>query len=458
MKTLLARVFIGIVVLAIGLGGWFAGVRLEGRAPEVQIDLPSSILGATPELRVEIDDAKSGLRSVQVRLIQGSRTITLAEYDYAGSSLQRSGNQRHATLHLPLNTRQMGIQDGEAVLEISARDYAWRNWFHGNHALVEQPLTFDTRPPAVQILSQAHYINQGGSGLIIFRTSKDCPQAGVSVGDNYFPAYAGFFSDPQIYLAFFALRHNQGTDTQMFVSVTDHAGNQARSGFYHHIRRRTFKQDTLRISDNFLNMLLPKFNQIEPVDASNSRLASFLAINRNLRRENDAFLTALAKNSRPDLLWEGTFLRFPNSAPMAGFADHRKYEYHGEIIDEQVHLGVDLASTSQAPVPAANHGIVLLAEDVGIYGQTVVIDHGFGLLSLYAHLSHIMVSPDQQVSRGDIIGNSGLTGLAGGDHLHFSVLVHNTFVNPLEWWDAAWIENNITNKLDAVKGEGKGSG
>ena len=96
---------------------------------------------------------------------------------------------------------------------------------------------------------------------------------------------------------------------------------------------------------------------------------------------------------------------------------------------------------------------MILAEDVGIYGQTVVIDHGFGLLSLYAHLSYTSVASGQQVRRGDIIGNSGLTGLAGGDHLHFSILVHNTYVNPVEWWDGAWIENNISSKIRAVKGE-----
>lgn len=452
MKTLLTRTLAGLAVVILGLGVWFTAVRLEGGMPEVHVNLPSAILGATPELEIDIRDIKSGLRSVRVRLIQNEKTITLTEQGLPGSSLQRYQNQREYSVTLPLNTRQMGIQDGQARLEISARDYAWRNWFHGNHALVEQPITFDTRPPIIQVLTQAHYLTPGGSGLIIFRTSKDCSKAGVQVGDNYFPAYSGYFADPQIYLAFFALRHDQSSNTSLAVTATDHAGNQARSGFYYHIRRRTFKQDVMRISDGFLNMLLPKFDTPAAPGAADPRLEAFLHINRDLRIENDALVTALSQNSRPELMWEGTFLRFPNSAPMAGFGDHRKYEYRGEIVDEQTHLGVDLASTSQAPVPAANHGVVLLADDVGIYGQTVVIDHGFGLLTLYSHLSHLSVAAGQEVRRGDIIGNSGLTGLAGGDHLHFSVLVHNTFVNPLEWWDGTWIQNNITSKIQAVKG------
>ncbi|MCK5164539.1 MAG: M23 family metallopeptidase, partial [Desulfobacula sp.] len=78
-------------------------------------------------------------------------------------------------------------------------------------------------------------------------------------------------------------------------------------------------------------------------------------------------------------------------------------------------------------------------------------DHGFGLCSLYSHLNQISVSKEALVKKGDDIGFTGLTGLAGGDHLHFSMIVHNVFVNPVEWWDSAWIKNNIISKIDFVK-------
>jgi len=116
-----------------------------------------------------------------------------------------------------------------------------------------------------------------------------------------------------------------------------------------------------------------------------------------------------------------------------------------------VHLGIDLASVSQSPVPAANRGKVVLTENIGIYGKTVIIDHGFGLFSMYSHLSGFGVQEGQIVDRGTIIGQTGTTGFAAGDHLHFGVLVHNTFVNPVEWWDASWIKNNITAKIEAVQ-------
>ena len=136
---------------------------------------------------------------------------------------------------------------------------------------------------------------------------------------------------------------------------------------------------------------------------------------------------------------------------MAGFADHRSYLYNDEIIDDQNHMGVDLASFANSPIEAANDGVVIFAQNLGIYGLTVVIDHGQGLASLYGHLSSFSVAQGSVVKKGDVIAYSGRTGLANGDHLHFSILVHGIFVNPLEWWDAHWIKNNITRKLDLIK-------
>ncbi|WP_172683796.1 M23 family metallopeptidase [Desulfosarcina cetonica] len=77
----------------------------------------------------------------------------------------------------------------------------------------------------------------------------------------------------------------------------------------------------------------------------------------------------------------------------------------------------------------------------------MVLDHGFGLFSLYGHLSAIDVTVGTVVEKGQILGRTGMTGMAGGDHLHYAMLIHQTFVNPVEWWDEAWIKNNISAKI-----------
>ena len=133
---------------------------------------------------------------------------------------------------------------------------------------------------------------------------------------------------------------------------------------------------------------------------------------------------------------------------MAGFAEHRTYYYNNEEIDKQVHLGIDLASTKRAEVHAANRGKVVFADYLGIYGNTVILDHGQGIFSLYSHLSEIGAAVDELKDKGAVIGLSGTTGMAGGDHLHFSMIVNGIFVSPLEWWDQQWLQLNIDDILN----------
>jgi murein DD-endopeptidase MepM/ murein hydrolase activator NlpD len=180
-----------------------------------------------------------------------------------------------------------------------------------------------------------------------------------------------------------------------------------------------------------------------------SSVETFLKVNRDVRRQNSAEIVRVTGKTENRKLWEGRFLRLSKSATRARFAERRTYHYKGRTIDRQVHLGIDLASIKQAPVPAANSGKVVFVGSLGIYGNTVVIDHGLGLFSLYAHLSSISRDEGQAVGQGDIIGRTGSSGMAGGDHLHFSMLVHNTFVSPVEWWDETWINNNISGKLES---------
>jgi murein DD-endopeptidase MepM/ murein hydrolase activator NlpD len=196
---------------------------------------------------------------------------------------------------------------------------------------------------------------------------------------------------------------------------------------------------------------MPEFaSQVKTAEGA-TLIDAFLSVNRDMRRKNYEEIVKVTSQSEAKMHWKGAFVRLPGAANRAGYADHRKYLYKGKTIDNQTHMGVDLASLKSSPIPAANTGKVVHADNIGIYGRTVIIDHGFGLFSLYAHLSNIDVSVGQMVSKGDIIGNTGTTGLAGGDHLHFSMLVHHTFINPIEWWDSHWVQDNILIKTGSVQ-------
>jgi murein DD-endopeptidase MepM/ murein hydrolase activator NlpD len=230
------------------------------------------------------------------------------------------------------------------------------------------------------------------------------------------------------------------------IKAVDKAGNEALTSFRYTAIPRKFRQDKLNISDNFLESKMPQYYNI--ITDTRDNLQIYLRVNNDLRRENSVFLHDLGHKTAPRMLWDKkAFMRLPNAAPKAGFGDQRTYYYQGKEIDHQTPMGVDLASLEGATVPAANSGKVVFAGFFGIYGETVIIDHGLGLQTLYSHLRQIDVKEGQEVKKGDPIGKTGTTGLAGGDHLHFGVLVFGHETSPIEWWDQHWIDDNILNKL-----------
>lgn len=268
--------------------------------------------------------------------------------------------------------------------------------------------------------------------------------SGVKVGDLFFP---GFRQPNGDYYCFFAFPHF--LTVQQYapdIMAEDMAGNVTSSRLAFRPIDKQFRHDNIPLSDNFLNSKMPDFQADFP-DAT-SMLDLFLKVNSVMRKSNEEKLLEVGRNTASNMLWKGEFLRLPNSANRAGFADHRSYIYGGRVVDEQTHLGLDLASLAMAPIPAANSGRVVFAGNLGIYGQLVIVDHGLGLMSLYSHMSEIAVNVGTEVKKGDILGRTGTTGMAGGDHLHFGMLVSGVQVQPIEWLDSHWIKDNVIDRLE----------
>jgi murein DD-endopeptidase MepM/ murein hydrolase activator NlpD len=280
--------------------------------------------------------------------------------------------------------------------------------------------------------------------VAVYTLSEPPSKTGVKVGDRVFPA----FRQPSgAYVCFFALPWNMPSSSFVpKVVASDLAGNQRSVGLYYHVNAKTFPGDKINVTPQFLeSKIVPDFQQFFP--ETDSPLELFLKVNRDLRKENLAKVFEVGQQSAAAPLWSGIFLRQPNAAVPGNFAQPRTYLHNGLIIDHQTHLGIDLASTAHAPVPATNAGKIVFAGELGIYGNCVIIDHGLGLQTLYGHLSQIDVKAGDPVTKGQIIGRTGTSGLAGGDHLHYDVLVSGQQVNPIEWWDPNWIRNNVTDKL-----------
>lgn len=455
MKRILFVILVSAVLIPVV---WGLVYKFEGEKPIVNIQLPSLYLKKSYDMSLDVADHKTGLRKIVVSIMQQGKEKVLLEKQYAPSAVLGvfpSPKKSEDSFVVPVEFWKYGMTDGDAVIRLMVSDYSWRGWNKGNVSYIEKKVIIDSKPPRVDVLTQRHNIERGGTALVIYRLFEENIKSGVQVGDNYFPGHSGLFENKNIHAAFFALNDNQGPGTQISVIAEDMAGNTTKRGFHHYIRDKKFRTDTLNISNRFLEQKMPDFDIGQKSGsfqaAQNPLLEKFLYINGDVRKNNVETMLSLAQATENKKFWDGRFLRLKGSARRSGFADRRIYKYADKEIDRAVHLGVDLASTANAPVQAANSGRVILTQFVGIFGNTVVIDHGFGLLSLYAHLNQISVNQGEMVQQGDKIGFTGLTGLAGGDHLHFSMIVHDVFVNPLEWWDESWIKNNITSKIDLVK-------
>ena len=442
-----------VLVLIVPIG-WYVISRLEGEDPEIEIQPDVSFLGESQAINVAVSDPKSGLRKARIVLKQGEKEALLYMKTFPSQGFGQAGTVDDTSFEVLVEPKELGFSDGKALLRMEVRDYSWRSRFKGNQMVLEKTVSIDTQAPVAGVFTGMHYINQGGAGVVIYNLSEPCPETGVAVGDEFYPGFSGYFKDPDIYMTFFAVAYDQGPGTRIFIKSTDPAGNTSRSGFPHRIRKKGFKTDQIVISDNFLNWKMPEFDIEGMADGSLTPIEKFIQVNRKIRKANYETMTQVGRQSKNVMYWDlERFLRFPRSARRANFADKRIYMYKGEKIDQQTHMGVDLASVKNAKVPAGSNGKIIFTGSEGIYGKTVIIDHGFGLLSLYCHLSQIDVEEGTVVSRGDIIGRTGTTGMAAGDHLHFSMMIHHTFVNPDEWWDSNWIKNNITSKINGVKSE-----
>lgn len=399
--------------------------------PELSFSPNEGYIKRSTLLHLELQD-KSGLKQASVVLTQGDNEFTLLDKTYPADT-----TSIHEAIELDPN-----LQDGPVEITINAIDRAYYHFGKGNNTHVTYSLTRDTRAPMLSVTSRAHNLNYGGAGLILYTSSEPLVQSGIRIGDRFFPGYK---QPDGTFLCLFAFPYDADPDTIPRLEGTDKAGNTGNGGFYYHLNKRRFITDTINISDRFLNSKMPQFENMFP--EAQTPLDIFLNVNRNLRPKNRAWLMEVGSNTQAYPTWDQAFIRQPNTATRATFGDQRKYIHKGKTIDTQTHLGVDLASIAQDKILAANDGTVVFTDFMGIYGNCVIVDHGLGLQSLYAHLSSIDVNVGQEVKRGDIIARSGSTGLAGGDHLHFGMVISGTPVNPIEWWDQNWITNNISSKL-----------
>jgi murein DD-endopeptidase MepM/ murein hydrolase activator NlpD len=432
--------FLVLLAAIIAGGAWFWASRQPG--PTIAIRQPEKFVGQTTSLELSVEAPDGQFSRIDVAVEQNGRTLPVFALGQPSDAALKQDTAERIYIMRPIGKRAIPeLQEGPARIVVRASRPVLRGLRQAESTAIRD-VQVRLQPPRVAVLSTHHYVNHGGAELVVFRVTPPDVAAGVRVGERNYPGFPGSavgLPDPAARVAFFAL---------------DEAGNEATAVVDHRPFPKPFRRSRIEVDDRFLQRVVPAI-------ASNTRdvqidtsdlLRAFLQINGELRRRNGETIAALAQKTVPLMHWKDKFQQLGNSQVEAGFADHRTYLYKGKEVDRQVHLGFDLAVTANVPIAAAQRGTVLFADYLGIYGNCVIVDHGLGVQSLYAHLSSMDVKAGQLVEKGATLGRSGMTGLAGGDHLHFTMLINGQPVNPVEWWDTKWMQDRVFRKITEAAG------
>jgi hypothetical protein len=402
------------------------------------VDRGIKVIGVETPVAVKVENPH-GVRRITAEIEQDGKKFKVFETTKPAHRVFFLGkSEPPETAEFTTGTKTVpGLRDGRATLFIEAVG----NDLRGSAARISLPVEVNTKPPRVVADGFQHYINQGGAELVTFRVSGYWTEAGVRVGPYTFRSFPMPGRPDDERFSLFAFPWDVPDNTVPVVFARNPSGAEARAQFWFKVFPKKFRTRDLQLDDAFMQKVV---DQIAP-SGTGDLLTRFLQINRDMRRANNQALADLRLKTEERVLWSGPFLRYGKTESM--FADTRNYIYNGKAVDRQTHLGFDLSDVQQVAVQAANNGKVVWADDLGIYGNCVVIDHGYGLQSIYGHLSELSVKPGEIVKKGQRIGRSGSTGLAGGDHVHFSMQVDGVQVTPIEWWDDHWIRDRILSKL-----------
>jgi murein DD-endopeptidase MepM/ murein hydrolase activator NlpD len=437
-----------IVGLLVGAGAYVLSSKSFEREEPVIKSAEHLYWNRKDPLQVEISD-NSALKSYEVSVSDGSNTVTVVNEKI----LESDQKLRLINIEYPkkaINGVMLNPKASQFLIEVKATDRS--NWglFQGNSTSKTITVDVDYKRPEVNILSNSYSVTRGGAGLIVFQVKDDSlKEFFVESGDRRFTSVP--YREEGYYTTLVAWPFNQQNFSVRIVA-SDMAGNRRSVNVPFFTIARNYKTSWIEAKDRFIDGKISDLADSDPqLSLINDRVQKLKAINEDMRNANEELIHGLASKVSPDHVDEWViqpFYPLKNAAKVASYGDERHYYYGNKEneVSQSYHVGLDLASTKMAQIISSNAGKVVYSDHNGIYGNMPMIDHGMGLFTLYGHCSNILVQEHDEISAGTPIAQTGVSGLALGDHLHFGVLVQGIEVRPEEWMDQRWLDNNI-NKI-----------
>lgn len=441
-------IFIILLILVMALIAFlFLSPTFERVAPKISID-KEIYWNLQKTIKVEITD-NNDIKSYDIIYDDGQKQTKLE------TKVTKSEKGLIELEILPPSFNEMQKpKDGN--IKIDVYDVSKWNFFRGNQSVTTSKVIIDKKSPVANVIANSYLLRQGGSGVVI-----------VEVSDENLKDYYISFNDEELFELFPFYKKNYYIAiitwpvkikefSRVNLVAVDMAGNKSVAKVPFYIKSFQEKDDDIKVSDDFIQNVAKQVLEKSDVNIPTDPVDIFLKTNKEVREKNIKTIRDVTRKNFSNNLVTSydlkTFLRLENSATVAGYGERRSYFYNDQKVDEEWHLGMDWASVKRAPIKTYNDGKVIFKDYLGIYGNSIIIDHGIGLATLYAHTSSANVELNDEVKAGQQIGNTGSTGAVFGDHLHFGVLVQGIEVNPNEWQTKDWISTNVTKTInDAVK-------
>lgn len=379
-------ILIGVAAVVLGLligGAWASGALGYAAWWLTNTDPPVVGLAGPPA-------AVRGSTEVRVQLSPRSRIVRAQVDDRA---LAVGAEDR--TVALDTAT----LADGRHRVVVEAEDLSFRK----NRAQAEYELRSDNTPPQLTLDAQPVPVPEGHTWFLRVQTDEpaaveatlDGRPLDLQAGDGFGWAIVGIgVSD-------------EPRDVPLAVSGADPVGNRSEQRGTMRVAASQYPKDDIEVPAALQPLVEPQVRVTE-----DARLAP-----------------TYAKVSQPRL-WDGAFRMPVQGEIITQYGEVRTYN---KIPNEVHHTGVDIAVPLARPVLAPARGRVVLVDQVPLRGNMLIVDHGLGVFTTYAHLSAVDVQLGQEVQAGQPIAKVGSTGLSQGPHLHWELWIRGVNVDPLEW-------------------------
>ena len=438
-----SKIVVGVLLLALlaGAGYIYTAPEFERVIPKVESQ-NNLFWNRKDPLKVQLQD-NVGLKSFELTLSDGTNSIIVGQGEF-------EANTKEQTLLVKYpKSKVLNPKATKLTLKVSVTDNSMWNFMQGNANEETIDINVDYKRPNVNVLANSYSITQGGAALVVFQAEdENLDTLYVEAGGIQFKAQP--YKEEGYYAALIAWPFEKD-DFKAKIVAEDAAKNKRVVEIPFYVKNHKYRVSWIHAKDKFIDGKITDLASSNPDYASiDDKLDKLRAINETMRLKNEDLIHSLSRNISSDILesWKiQKFYPLRNGQRVASFGDERHYYYKTKDneVSHSYHVGYDLASTRMATIKTSNAGKVVYANENGIYGNMPMIDHGLGLYSLYGHCSQLLVNEGDEVSAGQAIAKTGVSGLALGDHLHFGLVIQGVEVRPVEWFDKDWIRKNIDN-------------